>query len=103
MSSERRRILEEEPRERDLGINRRTGGRKVVGPSVAAVSGALHVAGPLPAEQQTGVHPVPGTQGVRTLGRNEVLGKIPFIQLMNGGHRWPVREHLLAWGSYLNR
>ena len=74
MSSETQRILEEEPQERDLGINGLTGGRRVVGPSVAAVSRALRVAGPLLAERQT-----PGAPGVRTLGRNEMLGKIPFI------------------------
>ena len=79
-------ILENQNHEHDLSINRLMWGGKVEQP-MAAASRLLQIAAPPLAEQQTWAHPAPSTRGVRTLGRNEKLGKSSFIYLMNGGHQ----------------
>lgn len=66
--------------------------RRVAVPSMTAAVSAAHLA-----EQQPWAHPVPSTRGAKTLRRNEKLGKI----LDEWQAQRPIREHLLAWGSYL--
>lgn len=43
-------------------------------------------------------HPAPSTQGARTSGSNEKLGKSPFIYLMHGGHQLDRQRALTGLG-----
>lgn len=45
-----------------------------------------------------GAHPTPSTHGARTLARNEMPGKSPFLYLMNGGQQLARQGTLTGLG-----